>query len=524
MTKVIICTGMPMSGYEFQYVIVKELLKENRNLIDLGWIEDQNLYKIYQEEKNSNRISILLIKTSSYIPGIFDLIDKQDLIILNCYRDIRDIFSTLMFVEGKKFEDVFSKYVYNQLINEHDKWSSHRNSFSIKFENFLKNIPKEIKKIADHIDVKIDQFGVEKIKQKLINESHPNKDYGNMNISYLINDGGSHKIALSDFQVGIIQYFSKNWLIIHNYPIKNTINNYSIIWKGKKILNHLLKQTITQRMNDKFHQEAQRKINLLNAKNDHVIFSITPQVKIKLYKDSELAIDIYSGEFEKTERQFINKFLKEGDVFFDIGANIGLFTLIASEKIGILGSIHAFEPAVETFKRLEENISLNKLKNVYLNNIALSDKKETLKLFVDKNGYDAYNSFGRPSKGNLYSSEEVLTWPLDFYIEENSLTKIDLVKIDVEGWEIPVFKGAENLFKKHDAPTLMVEFTEQNAINAGFSCKELYEMGIYYGYEWFNYDDQNNDLVPEPLKKDYPYSNLIATKNPSSVRNRIQKT
>ena len=83
----------------------------------------------------------------------------------------------------------------------------------------------------------------------------------------------------------------------------------------------------------------------------------TSSFKIRLFRDSVLSKLIYNG-FENDEVSFTAKFLRKGDTFFDIGANIGLFSLTASNVVGNEGKIFSFEPSPKTFSRLKSNIEL----------------------------------------------------------------------------------------------------------------------------------------------------------------------
>ena len=144
-------------------------------------------------------------------------------------------------------------------------------------------------------------------------------------------------------------------------------------------------------------------------------------------------------------------------------------------------------------------------------------------MFISLDGHSAWNSFGKPSDGTLYKKEIFETISLDRIIEihRNEINKIDLIKIDVEGWEIPVLEGGVGVLGVEDAPVLMVEFTEVNAKNAGYSCAELYKLGEQYDYKWYEYNSKNKKLTWSPLKSDYPYKNLIAIKNLEDVKKRL---
>src|SRR5215510_12901685 len=101
---------------------------------------------------------------------------------------------------------------------------------------------------------------------------------------------------------------------------------------------------------------------------------LQPGVRMRLYGDSELCRLIYCRSFETTERAFLNHCLRPGDVFVDVGANIGLFTLIAASRVGPAGRVVAFEPTGVTYTRLIYNARLNGFSKASCVNAALSDR------------------------------------------------------------------------------------------------------------------------------------------------------
>jgi FkbM family methyltransferase len=223
---------------------------------------------------------------------------------------------------------------------------------------------------------------------------------------------------------------------------------------------------------------------------------------------------IYEG-FENSEIDFLNAFLSAGDCFIDIGANVGLFSLYASKKVGSAGSVISFEPSRITYDRLLENLELNGITNVRPFKLGLSDRDELLELNVSADGHDAWNTFVKSDENKFSSKEAVQVKPFDSFSEEYSINSgdISLIKLDVEGFEINVLKGALNLLSKENAPVFMVEFTDNNSISAGHCCHELYKLMLQYGYFWYTYDATSKKLKPEPMRLNYPYNNLIAVKN-----------
>jgi FkbM family methyltransferase len=254
--------------------------------------------------------------------------------------------------------------------------------------------------------------------------------------------------------------------------------------------------------------------------NCSFIHKIDNDLKLYLYQDSILSKYIYFS-FEEAEIKFVKKFLKEGDTFFDIGANIGLFSLHLSNVVGNNGKIFAFEPTPETFRRLNENIEINGFKNILTENIGLSDQNGKMDFNISNSGFDAWNSFAKLDDIGKADTIQVSVYTLDDYIDNNNINKIDLIKLDVEGWELFVLKGGVKLLSTDNSPVLLVEFTETNAFAAGYYCGELYDFVKNYGYEWFSYDSINNQLIPQVKKLHYPYENLIAVKNRERINNRL---
>jgi FkbM family methyltransferase len=243
--------------------------------------------------------------------------------------------------------------------------------------------------------------------------------------------------------------------------------------------------------------------------------------KIRLYKDSYLSEEIYRNKFEPDEGQFINDFLMEGDIFVDIGANIGLYTLMAARKIGSAGKVYSFEPTQTTFKRLLDNIAINGFKNIIPVNKALSDKNGSFEMNVSCDGFDGWNSFVKITRGSKARTETVETIKVDSFFHDNKIWgNISLIKIDVEGWEKFVILGGEEHFKRPESPVLIIEFVDQNTINAGYTCKELFQLLVSFGYTLYSIKDRI--LEKEHVKENYIYSNLVAAKELKEIKKRLR--
>lgn len=255
-----------------------------------------------------------------------------------------------------------------------------------------------------------------------------------------------------------------------------------------------------------------------------LVSQVAPGLHMRLYGDSLLCEMLYCGGFEPETRSFFEAFLRSGDCFLDVGANVGFYALAAARLIGRSGNVHAFEPCSQTFQRLLDNVRLNQLENLSCHQVALSHENARAELTLTRNGFDAWNSLGRPYMGEADDRETVSTITLDSFVREHGLAgRIAAIKIDVEGWEHHVLAGAEKLLGAADAPLLCIEFTEEAAQLADSSCTELYRKLEHLGYSMFSVGPRTEDIQPFPWREHFPNVNLLATKNLAAVRQRLDE-
>lgn len=180
-----------------------------------------------------------------------------------------------------------------------------------------------------------------------------------------------------------------------------------------------------------------------------------------------------TGTYEKGTLEFMEGHLKSGDTFVDIGANIGLMSLVGMKSVGKSGNVWSFEANPKTFDILEKNIQLNEMDSIHAFGCGLGENKETLAL------YDNWSiNRGAAStvvKGENASSINITILPLDEVVSGQSLS-VDMIKIDVEGMEMAVLNGADKTIRDNQ-PILIVEFSEER--NEG-SRQELYNKLINF--------------------------------------------
>lgn len=300
--------------------------------------------------------------------------------------------------------------------------------------------------------------------------------------------------------------------------------------RGAHLINrfffHLRQGTLPKRIGEEWHEYFRRRRrawwNGQKGQKEYFTYPLQRKIKINLYFDSVLCRLIYCDNFEWRERQFLNSYLRRGDIFVDVGANIGLFTVIASRRVGTGGEVFAFEPCAKTYQRLLRNIELNNMNNVKCFQMALSDRSGQIQMNSSSDGYDAWNSMAPPYAGSAFTTEMVGTVTWDNFVREQNLKgSVTMIKIDVEGWESHVLSGGIETLSRQDAPVLQVEFTDEASQAAGTSCQALYRQLAGLGYQMFVYDEKSNQIIPDPIRESYPYVNLLAVKHPEDIHSRL---
>lgn len=182
------------------------------------------------------------------------------------------------------------------------------------------------------------------------------------------------------------------------------------------------------------------------------------------YAHSLLMESPYKGLWrELDEVQIMHRFVRAGDVAFDIGANVGLHSIVLSRLVGPKGKLCAFEPNAELLHALEFTIA--QLGNATLYPIALSDKDAESQLFIPSDctvasladWTVASPTFSQDGPSNVITCSERC---LDDLIEAGPLPQPDFIKCDVEGAELRVFEGASRTLSRVDAPIILFEANE----------------------------------------------------------------
>ncbi len=170
-------------------------------------------------------------------------------------------------------------------------------------------------------------------------------------------------------------------------------------------------------------------------------------------------------DWTEPELRALDRFVRPGDTFLDIGANIGLFTLKAARLCGASGQVIAVEPGREALRQLRANLALNGWHHVRVADVALSDRSGEAALHHIALGDDP-QAFSLLSDGSGVPAETVRTLTLDLLAEEYGLTRLDCIKMDVEGAEPLVVAGGRATLGRF-RPLVIFEINAPVALAAG---------------------------------------------------------
>ncbi|HEX75388.1 MAG TPA: FkbM family methyltransferase [Dehalococcoidia bacterium] len=188
----------------------------------------------------------------------------------------------------------------------------------------------------------------------------------------------------------------------------------------------------------------------------------------------------YEGCFELFTTAVIDKYVKSGMTVFDIGANIGGHTLRCAKLVGRSGKVIAFEPMPWAFSKLKRNVELNDFNNIVFEKFALSNVTGRQCVYFK-------SSWGLEGRSALDSegSREVDFITLDEYVEGNNISKIDFIKLDVDGYEYKVVRGGVNSIKKFK-PVMIIEFGKWTLRKYGDSLEDLIDLLASLGYSFYS--------------------------------------
>src|SRR5437773_2959080 len=178
----------------------------------------------------------------------------------------------------------------------------------------------------------------------------------------------------------------------------------------------------------------------------------------------------YKTYADRAERVLLRKILFQGAVVADVGANIGIYSQFLSRCVGPTGSVHSFEPSPDNFRRL--SAATRDLSNVRLTQAVVGERSGESKLYVS----DKLNVDNRAYKADGDSRRAVSTEmiALDDYFKPGQ--RVDLIKMDIQGYELYALRGAKRVLQENPDIRLLLEFWPSGLEQAGVHWEELVQM------------------------------------------------
>lgn len=216
--------------------------------------------------------------------------------------------------------------------------------------------------------------------------------------------------------------------------------------------------------------------------------------------------------------RFLKSLLRPDETLIDIGANVGSHSIALAKHFGGRVQVHAFEAHPRTFRYLQENIQLNKLSCIYPHNVALGEENGEVE-FTDEVGVDDINRVSPPSERHRHTVRVPMRRLDDFGLDH---LPIGVIKIDVEGYELFVLRGAARTVAR--ASFLYLEASDIHYARYGYSTADLIRLLTDWGWELYRFvspDAIERVSLDTPRLSEKEWENWVATRSLQSLLERV---
>jgi FkbM family methyltransferase len=190
----------------------------------------------------------------------------------------------------------------------------------------------------------------------------------------------------------------------------------------------------------------------------------------------------FFGAYEPVDSFLLARLMRPGMTFIDAGANIGQYTLLAATAVGATGTVHAFEPIPKNFERLQQAVAANGLTNVRANRAALWNETAQLRFDLPGDAKDNAGTYGVVLGADRGAAIEAPALRLDDYLASAGVSRVDMIKMDVEGAEPFALEGARATLER-DRPMILMEVNRASFLGeSGESCARMGDLLRAIGY------------------------------------------
>jgi len=228
-----------------------------------------------------------------------------------------------------------------------------------------------------------------------------------------------------------------------------------------------------------------------------------------LAEKSALDQELIYSEFEKMERGFVERLLRRNMTVVDAGAHHGLYTLLASKRVGWDGRVIAVEPSPRECERLEKHLRVNRCSNTQLVPCALGEDPGEADLYLVDGFHDWCNSLRLPAVDEPVRTLRVSVRRLDDVLAQLGVSKVDFIKLDVEGAELSVLHGAMKLLQRESRPAILAEVQDTRTRPWEYAAREIIQFLVRMDYQWFAIAAKGA-LLPISCDQESYEANLVA--------------
>ena len=209
--------------------------------------------------------------------------------------------------------------------------------------------------------------------------------------------------------------------------------------------------------------------------------NISENISLSLDIKSRDESYIYTnGYWEKNVTALIRQICQKGDVVFDVGANIGYYTLITADLVGQEGMVYAFEPCPRNIRILESNVRQNHFGNISVETTALGERSETMHMYFPDDVQFGAGGFFKDRRYLVRQKVQVTT--LDDFIKQRDITRIDFLKMDIEGGEVFALRGMKETLKHKIITNAFIDIHNTILSHSGYKPQDIKKCLVDYGY------------------------------------------
>ena len=201
---------------------------------------------------------------------------------------------------------------------------------------------------------------------------------------------------------------------------------------------------------------------------------------------------IFEHSFEDFELQLFSRLLEPGAIVLDIGANVGIYTLVAAQRVAPMGRVYAFEPDRENFALLKQNVAANGHTNVVLMQNAVSDRPGELRLYVNTHNRGDHRTY-QADDTQQRDSYPVRAITIDEALPAHVTPSV--IKMDIQGFELYALRGMRKTLERAERLLLFSEFWPYGLNAASGSSTTQYLAGLTsLGFRLYQIDDATQTL------------------------------